>query len=398
MRLGIILHDLSLGGTERIALRLANQWARAGIEVTLFCGTRAGVLGTLPDPAVRVIEAPARIRRAPGSRRRLARAAAEYFHAHPVDVCFLPGNFHWPVAPALSRLPRATRPLVVAQVSSALDKPQRGRLRQAWFELRMRRLLRAVDGVVCMSHLARDQAGRILRRDVAVRIPLPALDEDCAAPVAVSEQCRTLVAAGRLVPEKGFADLITAFSQLRDPQARLVILGSGPLEGDLWRLAWRLGLTGRVQLRGYQPSIRPWLDQARAFVLASHYEGFPAVLIEALAAGRQVITTRCTHAVAELAIGGDRGIVVPLNDTAAMVAALRHMLDTAPADPAVLHASVAGHRIGALAAEYLQAFERWSLGAGARAIRLPRPLATQPQAAPRFRRAVLDFDTQTAER
>ncbi|HTQ35621.1 MAG TPA: glycosyltransferase [Steroidobacteraceae bacterium] len=397
MRVGIVLHDLSLGGTERIALRLANQWVQRGAEVTVFCGTRAGLLQALPGRGVRVQEAAPPIKRGPGSRLRLAKAAAQHFHAHPVDVCFVPGNFHWPVAPALAQL-APTRPLLVAQVSAALDKPQRGLLRQNWFEMRMRRLLGAADGIVCMSRRARDQANRILRRDVAIRIPLPALDTDCPAPMPVPSGCRTLLAAGRLVPEKGFHNLIAAFAQLNNPEARLVIVGSGPEEARLRRQISRLGLTGRVSLPGYASDIRSWLDQARAFVLSSRYEGFPAVLIEAFAAGRQVITTRCTHAIQELAIDGDIGSIVPVGDVPAMAAAMRHVLATPPADAAMLAARVANYRIGPLAEEYLRAFEHWIAHSRARDARPRRALTAPAEAPPRLGNAVLDLDAQSAQR
>ncbi len=82
------------------------------------------------------------------------------------------------------------------------------------------------------------------------------------------------------------------------------------------------------------------------------------MLIEALAAGRQVIATRCTHAIEDLAIGGDIGSAVPFADVQAMAAALQKLLGSPPADPAMLAATVAGYRIGSLAREYLQAFER----------------------------------------
>lgn len=365
LALGIVLHDLSLGGTERIALRLARRWAQAGARVTVFCGSRTGALQELLSPDFELVIAPVPILRGFGSRRRLGAAAARHFRRQPVDVCFVPGNFHWPVVPALARLPPHVRPVIFAQVSAALDKPQRGPLRQRLFELRMRHLLRAADGAVCMSERAREQANRIVGRDIAIRIALPALDDDAAAPLRVPEDCRTILAAGRLVPEKGFSTLIEAFALLRDPGARLVIVGSGPDEPRLRQQILHLGMTDRISLPGYALRIRPWLDQSRAFVLSSHFEGFPAVLIEALAAGRQVIATRCTHAVQDLAIGGDIGRTVPVADPAALAQAIRDVLTTTPPEPALLAACVAGYRIGPIAAQYLQAFRN----------RLTRPAA-----------------------
>jgi glycosyltransferase involved in cell wall biosynthesis len=327
------------------------------------------------DPRIHVTEPATRITRRLGSRLRLANAAGRHFLEHPVDICFVPGNFHWPVVPALAQLPAPVRPLVVAQVSAALDKPQRGRLRQALFEVRMRRLLQGADGVVCMSHRARDQANRILGRNIATRIPLPALENE-AGPSSVAKRCRTLLAAGRLVPEKGFDMLIEAFARMDDATARLIIVGSGPEEVRLRRQVQQLGLVGRVQLPGAVANIRPWLDQARALVLSSRFEGFGAVLLEALAAGRQVITTQCTHAIEELGIGGNLGSVVPVADVPALTRAMEIALRESPPEPARLAAVVADYRIESGAREYLRAFERWNAnGAATESDSLPASVA-----------------------
>ncbi|MEJ0099499.1 MAG: glycosyltransferase [Pseudomonadota bacterium] len=383
MSVGIVLHDLSLGGTERIALRLARQWARSGAKVTVFCGSSKGELQQLLCPSIELVEAPTPIERGLRSLQRLGQAAADHFHMHPVDVVFIPGNFHWRVVPALARLPRHVRPAIVTQVSAALDKRQRGPLRQAWFDLRMRLRLRGVDGAICMSERAREQANHILRRNVAIRIPLPALDEDTPPPVAVQPDCRIVVAAGRLVREKGFSTLIEAFACVGDPDARLMIIGKGPDEARLRRQIFELGMMGRISLPGFAPCIRPWLDQCRAFVLSSHYEGFPAVVVEALAAGRQVIATRCTHAVKDLAIEGRIGRSVPICDAGAMAEAIREILASAPPDPEVLAAAVAMHRIGGIAEDYLQAFRRCIRQTGAGVSSAPYAAGPRPVPAAR---------------
>ncbi|HXC60895.1 MAG TPA: glycosyltransferase, partial [Steroidobacteraceae bacterium] len=189
---------------------------------------------------------------------------------------------------------------------------------------------------------------------------LPALEDEVSSPSTVATGCRTLIAAGRLVPEKGFDVLIDAFARLQDASARLIIIGSGPEELRLRQQVQRLGLSDRVRLPGPVPSIRPWLDQARALVLSSRFEGFGAVLLEALAAGRQVITTRCTHAIEELGISGSLGRVVPVADVTALTRAMEIALNESPPEPARLAAAVVDYRIESGAREYLRAFERWS--------------------------------------
>ncbi|WP_380780086.1 glycosyltransferase [Sphingomonas sp. R86520] len=348
----IVLHDFSLGGTERVATRLAAVWAAKGVHVTVFAGSNDGPLRVLAGDDVEVVIADPPIPRSRGSRARLARAARAFVAARRFDGVFVPGNYHWPVAAALSGrgIP------VVAQVSAALDKPQRGRVQQWAFELRMRRLLRKVEAVVALSDVARDQANRILRRAVATTIALPALGDDVAPPTPVpGTQPAVVLAAGRLVPEKGFAQLIEAFAMLPAAMARLVIVGDGPEADTLRRQSEALGIADRVELAGYVADIRPSLDTARVFVLASDFEGYPAVVVEALAAGRPVVATDCTPATRLLEAPG-AGMVVPLGDSAALARAIAAMLDRAPPDPVKLAALVAHHRIGDVADAYLDLF------------------------------------------
>ncbi|MDQ0839320.1 glycosyltransferase [Sphingomonas faeni] len=349
----IVLHDFSLGGTERIAARLAAAWAKKGARITVFAGSGNGPLGVLAGDDVEVVIADPPIPRAIGSRRRLARAARAFVAKRRFDGVFVPGNFHWPVAAALAK--RGVP--VVAQVSAALDKPQRGRVRQWAFEMRMRRLLRRVDAIVALSDVARDQANRILRRSLATTIALPALPDDVAPPQPVPDtQPPIVLAAGRLVPEKGFSRLIEAFATLPECAARLVIVGDGPEAEGLRQQIHALGIADRTELAGYVTDIRPWLDAARLLVLASDFEGFPAVVIEALAAGRPVIATDCTPATRLLDTPG-AGMVVPLRDGAALASAIETILAQTPANPITLAALVAHHRIGAVAVAYLTLFE-----------------------------------------
>ena len=354
---GIVLHDFALGGTERIAVRLANAWSDAGANVTIFCGSVEGPLAALLGSEVEVVGASLPIARGRGSRRRLAQAAAAHWNMHPVDALYVPGNFHWPVVAATAALPEAVRPAIVAQVSASLNKPQRGRIRQFGFDRRMRHMLKGADAIAALFDQARDDADRIAQGDRACTIALPALADDVPPPVGPATG-KTIVAAGRFVPEKGFADLIDAFALIDDAEANLVIVGAGAERANLISRAKARGIEDRLVLPGYVADIRPWLDDARLFVLSSHFEGYPAVLVEALAAGRPVVATRCTSAVGTLIDCPDAGSIVPVGDPKAMACAIDTQLAAPSPDPLALAARVAHHRIGPVADAYLRLFEQ----------------------------------------
>ena len=295
--------------------------------------------------------APGGLRRRPGSVTRLGAATARFLEEQPHDGCFIPGNFHWNAIPPIAQLPDGVRPRIVAQVSAAISKPQRRAIKQFTFRWKLRHYLSKADAVVALSEAARYEAQALIRTAVHA-IPLPALADDLPAPMPA--QGRTIMAAGRLVPEKGFQDLISAFALLKDHEARLVIAGEGPHRAALEAQVAVLGLGDRIVLPGFADDIRPSLDAARLFVLSSHFEGYAAVIIEALAAGRPVVATDCTPATHEL-LGDPRfGRTVPIGDPKAMAAAIGEMLAQPAPDPTLLALAVDRFRIGPVARAYLK--------------------------------------------
>jgi glycosyltransferase involved in cell wall biosynthesis len=351
--IGIVLHDLPLGGTERIALRLAGAWAERGIAVTIFLGHAAGPLAAFIPNAATVVEAVPPIPRTAGSRTRLGHAAARHFSAHPVEALFVIGNYHWEIVPMLATIP--SRPAILVQISSPISKLQRGRFAQWRFARRMRRLLRDADALVSLDLVATDEADRIMGRPLTRLIPLPAL-EDTVRPPLPQPEAPLILAAGRLVPQKDFPTLLRAMARLDIADAKLVIAGSGPDEQALRDLTDRLGIAGRVRFAGYVADIRPLLDEARIFAFSSAYEGFGAVLIEALAAGRPVAACDCAPSVPMLLQGQAWGGIVPVGDDAALAEAMRTLLLAPPFDADAIAATVRDYRLGPAADAYLDLF------------------------------------------
>lgn len=350
--IGIVMHDLPLGGTERIALRLARAWVEHGVATTIFCGDPRGPLAALVPAGARLVAADPAIPRARGSRARLGHAAARFFAHDRVDALFVTGNYHWEVVPALAAI--AAAPPILVQISSPIAMPRRGRLRQRLFEARMRRLLPAARALVAMDEPSAARANRILGREVARVVALPALDDDAPPPLP-PPTTRHLLAGGRLIRQKGFDLLIDAVAGL--PDVTLTIAGEGPERNRLQRRIARHCLGDRVTLAGYVPDLRPLLDTARALVLPSRFEGYGAVIVEALAAGRPVIATRTTPAADDLigapGSGAERGLVVPPDDVPALARAIAALLAAPPPDPGALAAAVAGYRVAAGARAYL---------------------------------------------
>ncbi|MDQ1308637.1 MAG: hypothetical protein QG671_4472 [Actinomycetota bacterium] len=133
------------------------------------------------------------------------------------------------------------------------------------------------------------------------------------APLAVS--------VGRLSRQKGHDVLIEAWPQVlqRVPQAQLVIVGDGELRAQLENAG-----TPGVTFAGSMPDPRPWVSAADLVVLPSRWEGMSLAMLEALAAGRSVVTTDVAGS--EVVTRSGAGAVVPVEDPTRLADALAERL------------------------------------------------------------------------
>lgn len=104
-----------------------------------------------------------------------------------------------------------------------------------------------------------------------------------------------IVAAGRMIPEKGFDVLLHAFKMLSNdyPELKLVILGDGKLRSGLVNLAEELVLSDKLILTGIVKNVYPYFRQAKMCVVSSRIEGFPNVLLQMMSQNEKVVSTLC---------------------------------------------------------------------------------------------------------
>jgi glycosyltransferase involved in cell wall biosynthesis len=128
---------------------------------------------------------------------------------------------------------------------------------------------------------------------------------------------------GRLTEIKRQDLLIRAFGLMLDraPDAHLLIVGDGPLGGELRRLADSLDLGDRVHFAGYEPHPEVYLAEMDVFALSSRSEGMPLAVLEAWAAGLPVVATH-VGGLPELIQDGQTGILVDTDDEAPLAEAL----------------------------------------------------------------------------
>jgi glycosyltransferase involved in cell wall biosynthesis len=196
-----------------------------------------------------------------------------------------------------------------------------------------------------------------------VRIP-HGIDQSPFCGVKPIERTRPYVLAlGRLVRFKGFDCLIRAFSYLADRRREidLVIIGDGPMHEELQELASGLGLSDRVHLVGRKEGEEKlaWYRGASAFVLPSYpgNEGFPNVLLEAMAANLPIVATSVSGA-EDVVIHGKTGYLVPPHDSNALADGIDLILTpTGAISPTAISALLGKYRLDAIADRYRELYK-----------------------------------------
>jgi glycosyltransferase involved in cell wall biosynthesis len=128
---------------------------------------------------------------------------------------------------------------------------------------------------------------------------------------------------GRLAKQKRHDVLFEAFSQV-DAKYKLVLLCNKPDRAR--KLAQKFGVQDRLVLPGFQTNPYNWIKNAEALVLSSDYEGLSMVLLEALAVGTKVVSTRCPHGPSEILTGEMSKLLVPIQNPKALASAINEVL------------------------------------------------------------------------
>ena len=220
------------------------------------------------------------------------------------------------------------KPVTVTARGTDINVFPRHLVPRAW----IRRVLAQADALITVSGALRDamlalgadpRKVSVLRNGVDLAMFTPRADSvpDFHRP--------TLISVGHLIPDKGQQFVIEALPQL--PGARLVLVGDGPAEQDLRRLAARLGVADRITWTGTlgQAELAERYAAADVTVLASAREGMPNVLLESLACGTPVIATNVGGS-PEVVSTAAAGVLMRERSAAGVVEAFHRLAAQAP--------------------------------------------------------------------
>ena len=311
LKLAVLLQDLHFGGTQRYAIHLLRGLDRTLFAPELWVLNSGGEL----EPEALACGAPVvRIsRRPPGSPLALPPLARKILRSRP-DILYT-----LTVVPNIwGRLfgRMAGVPAIIAGFR-ALAPAQ-------WESL----LWRCSDRLICNAEVLRQRAVHHhgVQADRVAVVPNCVDTERFRPPEATPGEPR-IVSVARLVPDKSPLVLLKAFALVRREiaEARLTLVGEGPLLPQVLACMSELGLRDAVDLLPGCGEVRPHLAQARIFVLASHREGSPNAILEAMASGLPVVAAR-TGGIPELVDHDRTGLLVEPESPADFARALVRLL------------------------------------------------------------------------
>jgi glycosyltransferase involved in cell wall biosynthesis/2-polyprenyl-3-methyl-5-hydroxy-6-metoxy-1,4-benzoquinol methylase len=362
-KITIVLPNLRGGGAERLHVNLANDWVTQGFNIEFVLLRKEGKLIQLLDTTISVVGLNVdRIRDA-------VIPLAAHLRKSPPQVVLAA---MWPLTSAavLAWLFSGCKGKLFLSDHEHLTSSYilRGRAKPSYLKNLIRFSYPLASGVVAVSRGVKEdlfELGRLQEHLVRV-IYNPAaigIPSDQQVPLAQAQLWGTgvgfhILTVGRLAPQKDHKTLIYAFALLpADLNAKLVILGEGPLRVELEALVAQLKLEGRVLMPGFMMDPYPWLHSADLFVLSSLWEGFGNVIVEAFECGLPVVSTNCLSGPAEILNDGQFGKLVPVNDPAALSAAMVESLNISH-DRAALKRRALDFSVRKISDEYLAYFFR----------------------------------------
>jgi len=333
LRVLFVIPTLTGGGAERVILTLLRHLDRSRFQLALaVVDMRNAVFREDVPEDVELIDLRSlRVRFA------LPKLVRLIWQRRPDVVLSTLGHLNLSLAVLRPLLPNSTRYL--ARETIVVSEGLQCYARPKWWAWAYRRYYRRFDRVICQSYDMRDDlvAHFACPAETAVVINNPVdverIRQLAAEPVETGfvrgigneaeKEIINLVAAGRLVPQKGFDMLIEAMALCGDRRLHLTLLGEGPLLEELETLAKSEGMSGRIRFSGFRANPYPFFRQADVFVLSSRFEGFPNVVLEALACGTPVIATPAPGGVREL-LSGNKDCVIAGGMTSTKLAEAIH--------------------------------------------------------------------------
>jgi glycosyltransferase involved in cell wall biosynthesis len=345
MKITIVTPNLNGGGAQKVAVNLANYYVSKNYNVDLVILVNSGPYAKLVHDKVNVIHLNAeRIRHALIKLRKYLKCN--------LDRCYLSVMRDSNIAIGLSSIGFELNGLVYREATTLNSLSNFHFFKQFnWYVLLKFTYFKADIVIANSDDTKRDLIdNNIIPSEKVVRIVNPVLPNDFIELANmditdewfIEKRYKVILSVGRLVIEKNYKFLIECFSEIYKTNdiSRLVIIGEGPEKDNLITLIKDLNLENVIKILNFKNNVYPYFKNAHIFALASDFEGFGNVLVEALSQGTSVVSTDCHGGPKMILDGGIYGKLIPLGDKKLYVEALNFFLTRTDKDAELIKYSL----------------------------------------------------------
>jgi glycosyltransferase involved in cell wall biosynthesis len=304
-----ILPNLSGGGAERATINLLTRLHQKKHPVMLIVFDKCGPLSSMVSPEIDVLNL-----KTLTLRKSVVPLIRKIYFIQPKVIFTTFGYINLFLILASFFIPGKF--LIWAREANLPSKSLFNNKHSYLMGLGYRWIYRYADRILCTSYKMKNEFidnYHVPSARISI-LPNP-IDEQLIRKMScmpVELECNNVcfVAAGRLVRQKGFDQLLQWFAQLDSDKSKLYILGEGPMRLDLEKITVSLDLSDRVFFIGFCDNPWNWIANADAFLLSSRWEGMSNVVLEALSCGTPVIATVESGGISELAKNTDEESVI----------------------------------------------------------------------------------------
>jgi glycosyltransferase involved in cell wall biosynthesis len=332
MRISLVITGLQMGGAEKQVCALADELSAHGHSIQLISMSGKTIIRP-ENKSVELVEL--------SMKRNLFSFINAYFQARKKIIEFQPGIVHSHMVHAniFTRLLRIITPMPKL-ISTSHNAYEGSSLRAficritdplSTFSTNVS--LAATESIINRGSVNKNKVTTIHNGIKLENFRFNEVSrEKLRREIGIDRRTPLLLSVGRLAPAKDYPNLLRAFAAITDRtlvEPHLAIIGSGSLETELKALTFELGIADRVHWLGMKSNVYKWLSAGDIFVMSSAWEGFPLVIVEAMAAERVVVATDC-GGIREALV--DNGFLVPPRSSAALAEAIITALNLSPED------------------------------------------------------------------
>lgn len=286
MRIAFITPTLQAGGYEKVIIAYANELSRRGHKVDILCGEKTGELIDTVESNIQIYDFQARARS-------FLFPLKKYLKNNKVDILYSAFREFNCISVLAKRFAKANVCIYATQHGFQKDNPLMAKIKGS--------IISKADKLIAVASGVADYEAKELHLD-RNRFYIshnPVLDK--RVPIKeeyhpwFSDDIPIIAIEGRLAEGKGQDYSLRILANiLKTKMVRMIILGDGPLKGELIELAKRFGVAEQVGFLGYVSNPIGYLSHCTLFLHTALAEGFGNVIVEALYAGLPICSTNCS--------------------------------------------------------------------------------------------------------